>query len=73
MSNAIPFGDWLREQGDSVFVAFGNGHPNVLILVDKTDLAVYRYTIDRDVGGLDEAMGELMRVQASGRGIEVDW
>jgi hypothetical protein len=71
MSNAIPFGDWLHEQGDNVFVAVCDGHPDALILIDKTNLAVYRYTIDKDVDGLDEAMGELMRVRASELGVEM--
>ena len=72
MSNAIPFEYWLHEQGDNVLVAVGDGHPDVIILVDKTDLAVYKYTIGRDVDGFDEAMSELMRVRASELGIEVD-
>lgn len=71
MSNAIPFEDWLEEQGDDVRLALCDGHPDALILVDRTDFAVYRYTIDRDIDGLDEAMGELMRVRASELGIEV--
>ena len=72
MNNAIPFEDWLEEQGDNVFVAISDVHPDALILIDKTDLAVYRYTIDGDVDGLDEAIGKITRVLASGRKIEVD-
>lgn len=72
MSKAIPFGDWLHEQGDNVFVAVCDEHPDALILIDKTNLAVYKYTIDRDVDGLGEVADELMRVRASELGIEVE-
>lgn len=71
MSNATPFEDWLNEQGDNVFVAVSDGRPDAIILVDKTDFAVYKYTIDRDVDGLNETMNELMRVRARALGIEV--
>lgn len=47
MSNAIPFEDWLDKQGDDVFLAMCDGHPSTIILVDKTDFAVYRYTNDK--------------------------
>ena len=47
MSNAIPFEDWLDKQGDDVFLAMCDGHPSTIILIDKTDFAVYRYTNDK--------------------------
>lgn len=47
MSNAIPFEDWLDKQGDDVFLAMCDGHPSTIILVDKTDFAVYKYTNDK--------------------------
>ena len=72
MTNAIPFEDWLEEQGDDVRLVLCDGHPDTIILLDKTNLAVYRYTIDKDTDGLSEAMEELMRVLASELGIEVD-
>lgn len=49
-----------------------NGHPDVLVLVDKTSFAVYRYVIDKDMDGLSEAMEELMRARGIELGIEVD-
>lgn len=69
MTNEIPFEGWIKKQGDDVRLAVCNGHPDVLVLVDKTNLAVYRYVIDKDMDRLSEAMEELMRVQASELGI----
>lgn len=43
MTNAIPFGDWLDEQGDDVRLAMCEGHPEMLVLVDTTNMAVYKY------------------------------
>ena len=71
MSNAIPFEDWLEEQGYDVRLVLCDGHPDIIVLVDKTNLAVYRYTIDEDTDGVSEAMEERMRVRASELGIEV--
>ncbi len=71
MTNAIPFGDWLDEQGDNVRLTLCDGHPETLILVDMTDMNVYRYVIDKDMDGLSEAMGELMRMRVQDLGIEV--
>lgn len=72
MTNEIPFGDWLDEQGDDALLAMCEGHPETLILVDTTNMVVYKYTVDRDVDGLNETMNELMRVRARALGIEVD-
>lgn len=71
MTNAIPFGDWLEEQGDDVRLAMCEGHPETLILVDKTDMSVYRYIIDKDMDGLSEAMDELLRARVQELGIGV--
>ena len=65
MSNAIPFEDWLDKQGDDVFLAMCDGHPSTLILVDKIELAVYRYNICKDKDGLNDAMREPMGIRAS--------
>lgn len=57
MTNTIPFGDWLNEQGDDVRLAMCEGHPETLILVDTTDMAVYKYVPAKNQ---DDA-GEVMR------------
>lgn len=72
MTNAIPFEDWLEEQGDDVRLVLCDGHPEAIVLMDKTNLAVYRYTIDKDMDWLSEAMEELARVLASEPGIEAN-
>ena len=43
MTNAIPFDDWINEQGDNVRLAMCDGHPETLILVDTTTMYVYKY------------------------------
>lgn len=43
MTNAIPFDEWLDEQGDNVRLAMCDGHPETLILVDTTTMYVYKY------------------------------
>lgn len=72
MTSEIPFENWIEKQGDDVRIAVCNGHPDVLVLVDKTNLAVYRYVIDKDMDGLSEAMEELMRARVIELGIGVD-
>lgn len=72
MTNAIPFEDWFEEQGDDVRLVLCDGHPEAIVLLDKTSLAVYRYVIDKDMDGLSEATEKLMRVRSSELGIEVD-
>lgn len=72
MTNEILFENWIEKQGDDVRLVVCNGHPDVLVLVDKTSFAVYRYVIDKDMDGLSEAMEELMRVRVIELGIEVD-
>lgn len=72
MTNEIPFENWIEEQGDDVRLVVCSGHPDVIVLVDKTNLAVYRYVIDRDMDGLSEAMEELMRARVIELGIGVD-
>lgn len=72
MTNEILFENWIEKQGDDVRLVVCNGHPDVLVLVDKTSFAVYRYVIDKDMDGLSEAMEELMRARVIELGIEVD-
>lgn len=71
MTNAIPFGDWLDEQGDDVRLAMCEGHPETLILVDTTDMSVYKYVPAGDQDGAHEAFGKLMRARAQELGIGV--
>lgn len=71
MTNEILFENWIEKQGDDVRLVVCNGHPDVLVLVDKASFAVYRYVIDKDMDGLSEAMEELMRARVIGLGIEV--
>lgn len=68
MTNEIPFEGWIEKQGDDVRLAVCDRHPDVLVLVDKTNLAVYRYVIDKDMDRPSEAMEELMRMQELGIG-----
>lgn len=72
MTNEILFENWIEKQGDDVRLVVCNGHPDVLVLVDKTSFAVYRYVIDKDMDGLSEAMEELMRARVIELGIGVD-
>ena len=72
MTNETPFENWIEKQGDDVRFTVCNGHPDVLVLVDKTNLAVYRYVIDKDMDGFSEAMEELMRARVIELGIGVD-
>lgn len=72
MSEAIPFDEWFKAQGDDAQLAVCNGHPDTIILVDKTSLAVYRYVIDANQDGAHEALGELMRKRVHELGIEIE-
>lgn len=45
MTNAIPFDEWLNEQGDNVRIAMCDGHPETLIIVDMTTMHVYKYML----------------------------
>lgn len=72
MTNAIPFGDWLKEQGDDVRLAMCDGHPEMLILVDTTDMGVYKYVPAKNQDDAREAMSELLRKRTQKLGIEVD-
>lgn len=72
MTNEILFENWIEKQGDDVRLVVCNGHPDVLVLVDKTSFAVYRYVIDKDMDGLSEAMEELMRARVIELGIGVN-
>ena len=71
MSDAMPFGEWLEGQGDDVRLAMCDGHPNVLILVDRTNLAVYRYVLATNQEGVSEELCELARVRLGELGIGV--
>lgn len=54
MTKAIPFGDWLDEQGDDVRLAMCEGHPETLILVDTTNMGVYKYVVAESQDGVRE-------------------
>ena len=70
MTNAIPFGDWLEEQGDDVRLVMCDGHPEALILVDTTNMNVYKY-VPAENQDAREMMDELLRVRVHGLGIGV--
>lgn len=71
MTNAIPFDDWLKEQGDDVRLAMCEGHPEMLILVDTTNMGVYKYVPAKNQDDAREAMSELMSARVIDLGIEV--
>lgn len=60
MTNAIPFSDWLDEQGDDVRLVMCEGHPETLILVDTTDMSVYKYVPAENQDGACETMREFL-------------
>ena len=60
MTNAIPFGDWLDEQGDDVRLAMCEGHPETLILVDTTNMSVYKYVPAENQDGAREATSRFL-------------
>lgn len=70
MTNAIPFGDWLDEQGDDVRLVMCEGHPETLILVDKTNMGVYKY-VPAENQDAREMMDELLRARTLDLGIGV--
>ena len=70
MTNAIPFGDWLEEQGDDVRLAMCEGHPETLILVDTTNMNVYKY-VPAENQDAREMMDELLRTRTLDLGIGV--
>lgn len=70
MTNAIPFGDWLDEQGDDVRLVMCEGHPETLILVDTTNMNVYKY-VPAENQDARETMEELMRTRVQELGIGV--
>lgn len=70
MTNAIPFGDWLKEQGDDVRLAMCEGHPETLILVDTTNMDVYKY-VPAENQDAREMMDELLRARTLDLGIGV--
>lgn len=72
MTNAIPFGEWLDEQGDDVRLIMCEGHPETLILVDTTNMGVYKYVPAKNQDGAREATSEFMRKRMHELGIEVE-
>ena len=72
MTNVIPFGDWLDEQGDDVRLAMCEGHPEALILVDTTNMGVYKYVAAESQDGAREATSEFLRKRMRELGIEVE-
>lgn len=71
MTKAIPFVDWLDEQGDDVRLAMCEGHPETLILVDTTNMGVYKYVASESQDGIREAASEFLRKRVHELGIEV--
>lgn len=60
MTNAIPFEDWIEKQGDDVRLAMCEGHPETLILVDTTNMNVYKYVPAESQDGACETMREFL-------------
>lgn len=71
MTNAIPFCDWLDKQDDDVMLAMCEGHPETLILVDTTNMGVYKYVPAKSQDGTREATSEFLRKRMRELGIEV--
>lgn len=72
MTNAIPFGDWLDEQGDDVRLAMCEGHPETLILVDTTNMCVYKYVPADSQDGVREMTSEFLWKRMHELGIGVN-
>lgn len=72
MTNAIPFIDWLDEQGDDVLLAMCEGHPETLILVDTTNMSVYKYVPAKNQDGACEVTSRFLRKRMHELGIEVE-
>ena len=72
MTKAIPFGDWLDEQGDDVRIAMCEGHPETLILVDTTNMGVYKYVPAESHDGVRELTSEFLRKRMHELRIGVD-
>ena len=60
MTNAIPFSEWLDEQGNDIRLAMCEGHPETLILVDTTTMCVYKYVPAESQDGVREATVEFL-------------
>lgn len=61
MTNAIPFDDWLDEQGDDVRLVMCEGHPETFILVDTTDMSVYKYVPSDIQDGVRDKTREFLK------------
>lgn len=72
MTKAIPFGDWIDEQGDDVRLAMCEGHPETIILVDTTNMSVYRYVAAENQDGARDATSEFLRKRMHELGIGVN-
>lgn len=70
MTNAIPFFDWFNEQGNDVRLAMCEGHPDTLILVDTTNMSVYKYVEAESQDGVREATREFLRKRTRELGVE---
>lgn len=60
MTNAIPLEDWLNEQGDNSRLVMCDCHPETLILVDMTNMYVYKYLPADNQDGARETMLEFL-------------
>lgn len=72
MTDAIPLGEWLDEQGDDVRLVMCEGRPETLILVDTTDMAVYKYVPVGNQDGAREATSKFLRERMYELGMRVD-
>lgn len=72
MTKAIPFVDWLDEQEDDVRLAMCEGHPETLILVDTTNMGVYKYVPAKSQDGVRKLASKFLMKRVHELGIEVD-
>jgi len=61
MTNTIPFDDWLDEQGDDVRLVMCEGHPETFILVDTTDMSIYKYALSDIQDGVRDETREFLK------------
>lgn len=71
MTKAIPFVDWLDEQGDDVRLAMCEGHPETLILVDTANMSVYKYVPAKSQDCVRKLTSKFLRERVRELGIEV--
>ena len=57
---AIPFSDWLNKQGNNIQLDMCEGHPETLILVDMTNMHVYKYVPAENQNDTRDIMREFL-------------